>query len=56
MCRMPFDSPAAQVLNREIFETIYFAALSASCELAESQGAYDTYQGSPVSQGTPYGP
>jgi ribonucleoside-diphosphate reductase subunit M1 len=48
---MPFDSPAAAQLNKEIFETIYFAALSESCALAEKEGTYETYAGSPVSQG-----
>jgi ribonucleoside-diphosphate reductase subunit M1 len=47
----PFDSPEAKQLNRDIFETIYFAALSASCDLAERDGAYETYQGSPMSKG-----
>jgi len=51
MLGMPFDSPAAQQLNRDIFETIYFAALEASTELAEQEGAYETYEGSPMSQG-----
>lgn len=50
--RLPFDSVEAQQVNKEIFETIYFAALSASAELAEEEGAYETYKGSPVSQGT----
>ena len=49
--RMPFDSPEAGKLNRDIFETIYFSALEASCELAERDGAYETYPGSPASQG-----
>ncbi|KAI8908189.1 ribonucleotide reductase [Powellomyces hirtus] len=49
--RLPFDSPAAGKLNRQIFETLYFAALEASCELAEKLGPYETYEGSPVSQG-----
>lgn len=49
--RMPFDSPEAKKLNSEIFETIYFAGLEASCELAERLGAYETYAGSPVSKG-----
>ncbi|CAK4010309.1 Ribonucleoside-diphosphate reductase large chain [Lecanosticta acicola] len=49
--RMPFDSPEARQLNIKIFETIYHAALEASCELAEKLGAYETYEGSPVSQG-----
>ncbi|RUS89168.1 hypothetical protein EGW08_003047 [Elysia chlorotica] len=51
LMRFPFDSPEAKKLNKEIFETIYFAALDASCELAERDGAYETYEGSPVSKG-----
>ena len=51
LLRHPFDSPEAQLLNRQIFETIYFAALTASCELAERYGPYETYEGSPVSKG-----
>jgi ribonucleoside-diphosphate reductase subunit M1 len=49
--RLPFDSPEARQLNIQIFETIYHAALTASCELAKEQGTYETYEGSPVSQG-----
>jgi len=49
--RMPFDSPEAKQLNREIFETIYFAAMSASKDLARKDGAYETFKGSPVSKG-----
>ncbi|XP_046852717.1 ribonucleoside-diphosphate reductase large subunit-like [Xenia sp. Carnegie-2017] len=49
--RYPFESEEARQLNIEIFETMYFAALSASCELAEEEGPYSTYEGSPVSQG-----
>ncbi|KAF2740657.1 ribonucleotide reductase large subunit RNR1 [Polyplosphaeria fusca] len=49
--RLPFDSPEAKQLNIQIFETIYHAALTASCDLAKEQGPYETYQGSPVSQG-----
>lgn len=49
--RYPFDSPQAEELNKKIFETIYFGALTSSCELAAKYGPYDTYQGSPVSQG-----
>ena len=49
--RFPFESEEAQKLNREIFDTIYFAALEASCELAEKNGPYETYEGSPVSKG-----
>ncbi|OVA00236.1 Ribonucleotide reductase large subunit [Macleaya cordata] len=48
---MAFDSPEAQQLNKEIFETIYYHALKASSELAAKEGPYETYQGSPVSQG-----
>lgn len=49
--RTPFDSEEAAVLNRKIFETIYFAALEASCELAEKSGPYPTYKGSLLSEG-----
>ena len=49
--RMPFDSERARQLNIQIFETIYFAALTASCELSSQHGPYETYQGSPVSKG-----
>ena len=49
--RMPFDSEPARELNREIFETIYHAALEASCELAKRDGFYESYPGSPVSKG-----
>ncbi|KAJ6504623.1 ribonucleotide reductase alpha subunit [Mycena vitilis] len=49
--RMPFESPAAKELNQQIFETIYHGALEASAELAEKEGPYETYQGSPASQG-----
>merc|ERR1711899_416035 len=51
LMRHPFESEEAQLLNKQIFETIYYGALEASCELAEKVGAYETYQGSPVSQG-----
>ncbi len=51
MMKMPFDSPDAQVLNRDIFETIYYAAIDASCDLAKVLGPYETYAGSPISQG-----
>jgi ribonucleoside-diphosphate reductase alpha subunit len=51
MCRMPFDSPEAKVLNAHIFETIYHGALEASCELAEIHGSYETFEGSPISEG-----
>ncbi|KAJ7037391.1 ribonucleotide reductase alpha subunit [Mycena alexandri] len=49
--RMPFESAAAKELNKQIFETIYHGALEASAELAEKDGPYETYQGSPASQG-----
>ncbi|KAK3155551.1 hypothetical protein QOZ80_2BG0204680 [Eleusine coracana subsp. coracana] len=48
---MPFDSPEAQQLNKDIFETIYYHALKASAELAAKEGPYETYLGSPVSKG-----
>jgi ribonucleoside-diphosphate reductase alpha subunit len=51
MLRMPFESDAAKRLNEDIFETIYFAACEASCELAEREGAYESYSGSPASKG-----
>jgi ribonucleoside-diphosphate reductase alpha subunit len=47
----PFDSPEARKLNAEIFETIYHGALEASHELAAVEGAYETFEGSPFSQG-----
>jgi len=49
--RYPFESPEAQMLNIQIFETLYHAALTASCDLAKEDGPYETYPGSPVSQG-----
>jgi ribonucleoside-diphosphate reductase alpha chain len=51
MLRLPFESDEAQKLNKDIFETIYFAAATASAELAEIDGAYETFAGSPASQG-----
>lgn len=48
---LPFESPEAAQINKEIFETIYFAALDASCALAEQLGTYDSYEGCPVSKG-----
>ncbi|MEM9416955.1 MAG: ribonucleoside-diphosphate reductase subunit alpha [Bacteroidota bacterium] len=50
--RMPFDSPEARGLNTDIFETIYFASMTASKDLAKQQGPYETFAGSPLSQGT----
>lgn len=51
MLRMPFTSDEAKQLNQEIFETIYFAAVTASMELAKEEGPYSTFKGSPISQG-----
>jgi ribonucleoside-diphosphate reductase alpha chain len=51
MLDLPFDSPRAKELNREIFETIYYAALQESCYLAEVHGSYETFSGSPASRG-----
>jgi ribonucleoside-diphosphate reductase alpha chain len=51
MLRMPFTSDEAKQLNQEIFETLYFAAVTASMELAKEEGAYSTFKGSPISQG-----
>jgi len=51
MMNIPFHSEEARVLNREIFETIYYAALKASMTLAARYGAYETFPGSPASQG-----
>ena len=49
--RLPFDSPEARQLNIQIFETIYHGALTASVEIAKELGTYETYEGSPISQG-----
>ncbi len=51
LLRMPFDSEAAKQLNKEIFETIYFGALTASNKLAERDGAYESFPDSPTSKG-----
>ena len=51
LMRLPFTSDEAKKLNSEIFETIYFAGLTASKDLAMEEGAYETYAGSPISQG-----
>lgn len=48
---LPFDSDGAKQLNKDIFETIYFAAVTESCDQAEKHGAYETFKGSPMSQG-----
>ncbi len=49
--RMPFDSPESRGLNADIFETIYFASMTASMDEAKIHGAYKTFKGSPVSKG-----
>ena len=49
--RMPFESPAAKQLNIQIFETIYHGALEASAEMAEKEGPYESWVGSPAQQG-----
>ncbi|WP_373496696.1 ribonucleoside-diphosphate reductase subunit alpha, partial [Aquiflexum sp.] len=51
MLRMPFDSDEAKGLNEDIFETIYYAAMETSMELAKVEGTYETYEGSPASKG-----
>ncbi|MFM7487762.1 MAG: ribonucleoside-diphosphate reductase subunit alpha, partial [Cytophagales bacterium] len=51
LLRMPFDSEEARGLNKDIHETIYFAAMEASMELAKINGSYETFKGSPVSKG-----
>jgi ribonucleoside-diphosphate reductase alpha chain len=51
LMRFPFESEEAKKLNREVFETIYYAAMTASKDLAKVDGPYESYAGSPVSQG-----
>jgi ribonucleoside-diphosphate reductase alpha chain len=51
LLRLPFESDLAKMLNKNIFETIYFAAMTASKDLAITQGAYESYKNSPVSKG-----
>merc|ERR1712194_173524 len=51
MMRLPFESENARKLNKEIFETIYYAACEASCDLAVLEGPYETFHGSPASKG-----
>jgi ribonucleoside-diphosphate reductase alpha chain len=51
LLRLPFTSDEAKKLNQEIFETIYFAAVTASMEMAKEEGPYSTFAGSPISQG-----
>lgn len=54
LMRYPFESEEAQKLNIQIFETLYYGALEASCEMAEEKGTYETYEGSPISKGVSY--
>ncbi|RYF87684.1 MAG: ribonucleoside-diphosphate reductase subunit alpha, partial [Chitinophagaceae bacterium] len=49
--RMPFESEEAAGLNKDIFETIYYAAMTASKDLAKKEGPYETFEGSPISRG-----
>jgi len=51
LLRLPFESDLAKMVNKEIFETIYFAAMTASKDLAIEQGYYETFPGSPLSKG-----
>ncbi len=51
MMRQPFESDEAKQLNKDIFETIYFAAVTASKDIAKREGAYETFKGSPMSKG-----
>ena len=51
MLRMPFTSDEAKKLNQEIFETLYFAAVTASMEMAKEEGPYSTFEGSPIANG-----
>ena len=51
LLRLPFESDLAKVLNKNIFETIYFASMTASKDMAKEQGPYETFAGSPLSKG-----
>jgi ribonucleoside-diphosphate reductase alpha chain len=51
LLRMPFTSDEAKQLNQEIFETLYFAAVTASLEMAKEEGPYSSFKGSPISEG-----
>ena len=51
MLRLPFTSDEAKKLNQEIFETLYFAAVTSSMEMAKEEGPYSTFKGSPISKG-----
>jgi ribonucleotide reductase alpha subunit len=49
---LPFDSPEARKVNAEMMETIYFAAVTASNEIAKVEGPYSSFKGSPASKGS----
>ena len=51
LLRLPFESDLAKILNKNIFETIYYAGMKASMDLAKEQGPYETFKGSPLSKG-----
>ncbi len=51
LMRYPFESEEAMQLNKDIFETIYYGAVKASCQMAKEDGPYETYEGSPMSKG-----
>jgi ribonucleoside-diphosphate reductase alpha chain len=51
MMGLPFESEEARALNREVFETIYYASMTASKDLSKVNGPYETFEGSPVSKG-----
>jgi ribonucleoside-diphosphate reductase alpha chain len=51
LMRFPFDSEEARQLNKDVFETMYYAACTASKDMAKEEGAYETFEGSPASQG-----
>ena len=51
LCGLPFDCEESRLMNAHIFETMYHAALEASSELAEVEGSYESFQGSPASEG-----
>jgi ribonucleoside-diphosphate reductase alpha chain len=51
LLRLPFTSDEAKQMNQDIFETLYFAAVTASMEMAKEEGPYSTFKGSPISQG-----
>lgn len=54
LMKYPFESKEAKELNIKIFETLYYGALEASCEIAIEEGTYETYEGSPISKGVSF--